>query len=163
MDIHDEDSQNSLCSSVKVKDTTKFTFLFSTGVHALLLSYRHSFFLNTNFVIIQLYVEFIVESCIMDISRWLFSFIVWHLNNFFCQNLLTLTEWLIFLLYLNLFLHASFVVCMSSSFFVLINDNLMSPRRRLQRNPLLMFVLALYRYVLCSFLLFFMQIYFFLF
>ena len=38
--------------------------------------------------------------------------------------------------------------------FVLINDNLMSPLRRLQRNLLLMWFLALYWYVLCSFLLF---------
>jgi len=156
MHIHDEDSKNSLWSSVKVKDTTNFTSLSLTSVHASLLSCRHSFVLNTNSVIIQLYVQFIVVSCITVISRWLFSFLVWHLNNFFCQNLLTWTEWLISLLYLNLLMNASFVVCMSSSVFVLINNNLISPLRSLQRNPLLMWFLALYWHVLCSFLMFFM-------
>lgn len=118
MHIHDEDSQNSLWSSFKVKDKTNLTSLSLTSVHALLLSYSPSFVLNTKFVIIQLYVQFIVESCITVISRWLFSFVVWHLNNF-CQNLLTLIEWLIFLLYIDLLMNASFVVCMSSSFLFL--------------------------------------------
>jgi len=49
--------------------STNLTSLSLTSVHASLLSYMHSFVLNTNFVIIQLYVQFIVESCIMVISR----------------------------------------------------------------------------------------------
>jgi hypothetical protein len=85
MHINDEDSKNSLWSSVKVKDPTNLTSLSLTSVHASLLSYRHSFVLNINLVIIQLYVQFIVESCITVISRWLFSFVVWQVNNFFAQ------------------------------------------------------------------------------